>query len=237
VSVSDVGREPRPSPFGSQAGGPGTAAAVAPKTEAVVQEPAVPGTGTHVQAPGEFRIDWFRSEGLRLAVQLFAHQEHKDDPSRDSLTERVIDTGGHFAAWLGARPARISVGDPVITDQGHPAQQVPLNRTGADMAVTIKDTQIATYPAPEALDSKGFEVSDTITVSEDSAGAVVAMTANADGTTSFAAVAPGAAQVSWTDGTLSFADTINVTAGDAASIVVGAPVVTDQAPATPPPAG
>lgn len=234
MSESDVGREPVLSPFGGQDDTLGTPGAAARVPGAVAQDPLVPGPGTHVQAPGEFRIDWFRSEGLRLAVQLFADQDHKDDQSRDRLAERVIDTGGHFAAWLGARPARISVGDPVITDQGHPAQQVPLNRTGADMAVTIKDTQIATYPAPEGLDSKGFQVSDTITVSEDSAGAVVAMTANADGTTSFAAVAPGAAQVSWTDGTLSFSDTINVTAGDVASIVVGAPVVTDQPPATPP---
>jgi len=38
--------------------------------------------------------------------------------------------------------------------------------------------------------------------------------------------------VSWTDGVLSFADTINVTAGAAASLVVGAPVIADQ-PAPP----
>lgn len=103
------------------------------------------------------------------------------------------------------------------------------------MALTMKDSQIATYPAPEALDSKGFEVSDTITVSEDSAGAVVALVSNEDGTSTFTAVAPGAAQVSWTDGTISFSDTINVTAGDAATIVVGAPEVTDQAPPAPAP--
>lgn len=99
------------------------------------------------------------------------------------------------------------------------------------MAVTMADSQIATYPAPEAEDSKGFPVSDTITVSEDSAGAVVALVDNADGTATLTAVAPGAAQVTWTDGVISFADTINVVAGGAASIVVGAPTITDQAPA------
>lgn len=97
------------------------------------------------------------------------------------------------------------------------------------MAVTIKDTDVATYPAASETDSKGFPVTgDTITVAEDSAGTVVTLTQNPDGSAAFTAVGPGSAQVSWTDGTLSFADTINVTPGDAASLVVGAPVVTPQ---------
>ena len=62
MSESDVGREAVPSPFSGQDDAPGTAAAVAPVAEAATQEPAtvptVPGPGTHVQAPGEFRIDW-----------------------------------------------------------------------------------------------------------------------------------------------------------------------------------
>lgn len=98
------------------------------------------------------------------------------------------------------------------------------------MAVTIKDTQVATYPAPEALDSKGFEVADTITVtSDDPDGAVVTQVNNDDGSVTFSAVAPGAAQVTWSDGTLSKVDTLQVVAGDAAQIVVGEPVVSDQA--------
>ena len=102
------------------------------------------------------------------------------------------------------------------------------------MAISMTDTQQATYPAPSETDSRGFPVSgDVITVAEDSAGAIVALTQNPDGSATFAAVAPGAAQVSWTDGTLSFADTINVTTGAAASLVVGAPVIADIPPVTP----
>jgi hypothetical protein len=42
------------------------------------------------------------------------------------------------------------------------------------------------------------------------------------------AVAPGNAQVTWTDGTNSFVDGVNVTAGDVVGIQVGAAVITDQ---------
>ena len=103
------------------------------------------------------------------------------------------------------------------------------------MAVTLLDTQQATYPAPSEDDSKGFPVSgDTITITEDSAGAVVALTVNPDGSAVFAAVAPGSAQASWTDGTLSFVDTITVTTGAVASLVVGEPVIADEPAAVPP---
>lgn len=177
-------------------------------------------------------IDECRAEGLRLAVELHSRQDFAQGSYLDSAG-RILTDAAQFATWLESRPARIKVGNPVITEQGHPGHSLPLNRTGADMAVTITDTQVATYPAAEADDSKGFPVSDTITVSEDSGGAVVALVSNPDGTAVFSAVAPGAAQVSWTDGTISFADTINVTSGDAATIVVGAPVITDEAPAAP----
>ena len=176
-------------------------------------------------------IDAARLEGLQLAVQLHAGVSRFDPFDSQPAPQRVIDTAGQFSGWLLARPHSITVADPVISAQGNPALRHPATRSGANMAVTIKDSDVATYPAPEALDSKGFEVADAnaITASEDSGGTVVAMTANADGSTAFAGVAPGAAQVSWTDGTLSFSDTINVTAGDAASLVVGAPVITPQA--------
>lgn len=164
-----------------------------------------------------------RLESLRLAVDLYAHRE-QDDFTGDA----VVHAYEIFLGLLTARAARITVGDPVITEQGHPAEHLPLRRTGPDMAVTMTDTQQATYPAPSEADSRGFPVTgDTIVIAEDSNGSVVAKTENADGSVTFAAVAPGSAQVSWTDGTLSFADTINVTTGAAASLVVGAPVVAD----------
>ena len=66
------------------------------------------------------------------------------------------------------------------------------------------------------------------------AGAVVALTVNPDGSAVFAAVAPGSAQASWTDGVLSFTDTLTVTTGAVASLVVGEPVITDEPAAAPP---
>lgn len=178
-------------------------------------------------------IDECRAEGLRLAVELHSRQDFATGGYDGDTARKILADAAQFSTWLISRPAKIKVGDPVITEQDRPGHFFPLNRTGADMAVTIKDTDVATYPAPEAEDSKGFEVSDTITVSEDSAGATVSLVSNPDGTATVTAVAPGAAQVTWTDGTISFSDTVNVTAGDAATIVVGAPTITSQAPAAP----
>ena len=173
-----------------------------------------------------------REEALHLAVELFSRRPQDDyDEGR-----AVVRTAGEFTQWLTARAVSMTVGDPVITEESNPAVHVPLNRTGADMAVTMTDTQQATYPAPSEVDSKGYPVTgDTIAIAESSGGAVVAMTEPGDGTVVFAAVAPGSVQVSWTDGTLSFADTINVTAGPAATLTVGEPVIEEQ-PAPAPPA-
>ena len=170
-----------------------------------------------------------RAEALRLAVELYSHR-----PKDDCISHRVLCAAGEFTGWLTARPVTLTVGDPVIAEEANPPVHLPLKR-GADMAVTLTDTQQAAYPAPSETDSKGFPVTgDTITITEDSAGAVVALTVNPDGSSVFAAVAPGSAQVSWTDGTLSFVDTITVTTGAAASLVVGEPVISDEPPATPP---
>jgi hypothetical protein len=166
-----------------------------------------------------------RLESLRLAVDLYARR-----PQDDFTGQSVLHAAGEFAKWLTEPAAHIRVGNPVISPQGRPAEHLPLQRTGPDMAVTMKDTDQATYPAASEADSKGFPVTgDVIAIAEDSGGAVVALTQNADGSSVFSAVAPGTAQVSWTDGVLSFADTINVTAGDAATLVVGSPVVAPQA--------
>lgn len=169
-----------------------------------------------------------RIEGLRAAAAITAGRR-KGACCCAGTADPVIDLAGHLSDWLLSRPASIRVGDPVISEQGNPATLGPATRTGADMAVSIKDSQIATYPAPEALDRKEFEVADTITVTtDDTAGAFVTQVSNDDGTTSFRAVAPGAVQITWSDGVINFVDTLNVTTGDAAQIVVGAPVITDQ---------
>jgi hypothetical protein len=142
----------------------------------------------------------------------------------------------HVYAWLRRRPsivpARIVVGDPIVSEQGSPAVPVPLKR-GANMAVVMTDTQQAAWPAPQAEDSKGFAVQDAITQTEDGGGAVIALTVNPDGSSVGVAIAPGTCNVTWTDGTISFTDAVNVTPGGVATIVVGAATVTDQAPAGP----
>lgn len=169
-----------------------------------------------------------RIEGLRAAAVITAGRR-KGACCCTGTADPVIDLAGRLSDWLLSRPASIRVGNPVISEQGNPATLGPATRSGADMAVVMKDSQIATYPAPEAFDSKEFEVADTITVTtDDAAGAFVTQVSNDDGSVAFTAVAPGAVQVTWSDGTINFVDTLNVVPGDAATIVVGAPVITDQ---------
>ena len=171
-----------------------------------------------------------RHQALVLAVELFTNRP------QDSYDEgrAVVRAAGEFVRWLTDPAVTLTVGDPAVAEEANPAVHLPLTR-GADMAVSLTDTQQATYPAPSETDSKGFPVSgDAITIAEDSAGAIVALTVNPDGSAVFAAVAPGSAQVSWTDGVLSFADTINVTTGAVANLVVGEPVIADEPAAAPP---
>ena len=139
--------------------------------------------------------------------------------------------------WLRRReslfPYRITVGNPTVAPQDDPSAGAPAFRSGVNMAVTMTDTQQALYPPAEATDSKGFQVpGDAITVTEDSGGLVVALTVNPDGSALFVAVAPGAATATWTDAEgQTFQDSLNVTAGPAVGVTVGAPVVSDQPPA------
>jgi len=181
-----------------------------------------------------------RLDALSLAVDIYSRR------TGFYTGWEVRRAADEFLLFLTLDPAvTLTVGDPVITSQADPTVTLPLTRTGADMAVTMTDGDQATYPAASETDSAGFPVTgDTITITEDSAGAVVALTQNPDGSAVFAAVAPGAAQVTWTDGTISFSDTINVTTGAVASLVVGAPVIAPKAaagtgtpPVTPPAAG
>jgi hypothetical protein len=106
------------------------------------------------------------------------------------------------------------------------------------MSVTMTDDQEVSYSV-QAEDDKGAPVSDTLIWSADDNGAVVTVTPAADGMSCvYAAVAPGTATVSVTDGTLSASDLITVTAGAAASLVLtpGTPAAegaSTTAPATP----
>lgn len=170
-----------------------------------------------------------RLEGLRLAVELHAS---RDQPwpvyEQQPLPERVIATAGQFANWLLARPTHLRLRPaPFTFPEGHPGPGVPTKHQGAnDMSVTMSDSDQVTYSvAPE--DSKGVAVADTLTWSSDDNGAVVTLTPSADTLSCvFAAVDPGTANISVTDGTLSASDQILVTAGPVTQLVLtpGTPV-------------
>jgi hypothetical protein len=162
-----------------------------------------------------------RSESLRLAVDLYAGR------SFIPVEEGVIATAGLFLGWLDAKPRRLVLTvSPITFEQGHPALHHRTKRTGDKMSVTMTDDQEVTYSV-QAQDDKGNAVGDTLTWSSDDAGAVVTLTPSADTLSClFASVNPGTANISVTDGTLSAADSIVVTAGAAASLVLtpGTPV-------------
>ena len=178
------------------------------------------------------RADEARALGLRLAVDLYARRPWGDDRHRDGDSAelgQVIDAARDFAWILYGRADRLTLNDPVITEQAT-GRPVPLNR-GDNMPVTITDAEIADYSGSVSeTDSKGFPVSDALTWSEDSNGAVV----SGDGAGVFTAVAPGTANITVTDGTLSATDSIEVDPGAAASLLLGAPVITEQAAPVPP---
>lgn len=96
------------------------------------------------------------------------------------------------------------------------------------MSVSMTDSQLVQYTV-EPEDSRGIAVSDTLTWSSDDNGAVVTVTPSDDTLSCvFAAQAPGTANISVTDGTLSGTDVITVTAGAVASLVLTPGTPTDE---------
>jgi hypothetical protein len=164
-------------------------------------------------------IQLARIEALRAAVAITRPGSHPDV---------VIAVADRLEAWLLEPPAHLVLTpSPLTFTQGAPGPGVPTrhHHQGVNMAVTLTDNQQVTYTV-EAEDSKGFEVSDTLAWSEDSAGAVITLTVAADGLSALAAaVAPGSATVTVTDGTLSGSDLVTVTTGEVAQIILtpGAP--------------
>ena len=173
-------------------------------------------------------VDAARLEGLRLAVELYStHDEPFPQFGAVPLPELVLATAGEFTNWLLARPARLRLrAAPFTFPEGHPGPGVPTKHQGDGMSVTMSDSEQVTY-AVAAEDSKGFPVSDTITWSSDDAGAVLTVTPSADGLScDFAAVAPGSATITASDGTLSASDLITVVTGAVTQLVLtpGTPV-------------
>ncbi len=165
-------------------------------------------------------------EGLRLAVELHAIRD--TSPMWQPLPELVTETAGRFAEGLLARPYRLTLRPaPFTFPQGAPGPGIPTRTIGVrEMSVTMTDAQQVSY-ACEPEDSKGVQVSDTLTWSSDDGGAVLTLTPSDDTLSCvFAAVAPGTATISVTDGTLSGSDLITVTPGGVAALVItpGAPV-------------
>ena len=166
-------------------------------------------------------IDECRAEGLRLAVELHSRQDFGNGQYGDTAGKILADAA-QFATWLESRPHHLTLrpGSETYQQPGYPGPAVPTKTGDNGMAVTLTDTQQVSYSV-EAEDSKGQAVSDTLTWSSDDGGAVVTVTPSADGTSCvFAAVDPGTANISVTDGTLSAVDVITVTAGSVASLVL-----------------
>jgi hypothetical protein len=159
-----------------------------------------------------------RYEGLALAVEFHAGRDEVLLPEPD---EAVLRTASIFAAWLLQRPAKLALTvSPLTFEQGDPSRHHPTKRTGDIMSVTLTDTEQVAY-AVKPEDSKGFQVADTLTWSSDDAGAVLTVTPAADGLSCvFAAVSPGSATITVSDGTLSGTDLVTVTAGAVASLVL-----------------
>ena len=161
-------------------------------------------------------VDEARLASLALAVEL--HSLDHDE------IDRVLCTAGEFTRWLTARPHRLHLRPAPFTFQqpAYPGPAVHTKTGDYGMSVTMTDSQEVTYTV-EPEDSKGIAVSDTLTWSSDDGGAFVTLTPSADTLSClFAAVAPGTANISVTDGTLSDTDVITVTAGPVASLVLTA---------------
>ena len=97
------------------------------------------------------------------------------------------------------------------------------------MSVTLTDTQQVSYSC-EAEDSQGSAGHrHPHLVLRTTPARCVTVTPSADGTSCvFAAVAPGSATISVTDGTLSAQDVITVTPGAVASLVLTPGAISDE---------
>lgn len=175
------------------------------------------------------RIDILRMEALRAAVSA---RDWPPRPGREHVDGVLHDAGAYLAEWLDAKPARVSR-DPIaikVSDQGtNPPNWAPISRRHPRMEV-INDGQNILYPPRTATDAKGFTVEGGVafTTDDDAAQQFTTRTDNPDGSTQLSAKAPGTVQVTWTAGTDSLADTLNITTGDAVSFSDIEPVITDQ---------
>jgi hypothetical protein len=168
--------------------------------------------------------DRARLIGLKLATELHAAIDQPRGPFDQTgpIPICVLETAGLFARWLTEPPHWLHLRPAPFTFQqpDYPGPAVRTKTGEHGMSVTMTDSQEVSY-ACEPEDSKGVAVSDTLTWSSDDNGAVVTLTPSADTLSCvFAAVAPGTANISVTDGTLSGTDVITVTPGGVATLVL-----------------
>jgi len=176
--------------------------------------------------------DRARLIGLKLATELHAAigLPLGNYGPVESIPACVLETAGEFARWLTEPPHRLHLRPAPFTFQqpDYPGPAVHTKTGDHGMSVTMTDSQEVSYSVA-ADDSKGFPVADTFTWSSDDGGAVLTVTPSADGTSCvFAAVAPGSATISVTDGTLSASDLITVTTGAVATLVLTPGTPTDE---------
>lgn len=175
-------------------------------------------------------IDECRAEGLRLAVELHSRQDFATGGYDGDTAGKILAAAAQFATWLESRPHHLTLtpGSETYQQPGYPGPAVPTKTGAHGMSVTMTDSQEVSYGV-QAEDSKGQAVSDTLTWSSDDGGAVVTVTPSDDTLTCvFAAVAPGTANISVTDGNLSAVDVITVTTGAVASLVLTPGTPTDE---------
>lgn len=171
-----------------------------------------------------------RQAAMVAAAQFWASSAHVG-------ADKVLDTAASWASWVLAPATQLVItAAPVTFDQHDPGKNnptisVPAPGGAGTMAVTLTDTQqVSLSVKPE--DSKGAPTTgDTVTWTADDSGAVVTLQPSADGLSCVVvAVAPGTANVTATDGTLTGTDAITVDPGATSQLVLSEGPVTDQAP-------
>jgi hypothetical protein len=189
-------------------------------------------TEIEVRTPGNFEVEHYEARARVRLAALDAALRLAEIPGEGIKDmEALLADAGKAYAWLAR--LRLELVIKSVTEQGMTAQ-VPVIYTPGG-ALQLTDTQQFTATV-QAEDAKGFAVADQLTWSADDGGAVVTLAVSADTLSClFVAVAPGTANYTVTDGTLSATGQAVVTAGAAAqlSVTEGAP---EAQPAPAPPA-
>jgi len=140
----------------------------------------------------------------------------------------MIALAEQLAPWIRRGGLTLQVSS--LTYEQGSSKSVPtqISTEGDRIVATMKDTQQFTASVkPE--DAKGFADPDTLTWSSDDAGAFVTLQPAADSLSCLiVAVAPGTANYSFTDGTVTGAGTAVVVAGDVATLALSESDPVDQ---------